>query len=272
VSPRDVDRRPASGRLPLVVGRVRLARGFALGVLLLVSPARAGRTSHLWLDEAQLVPEGGIELEQWVWAYGRVPNKIDRPASIWVWWGPVVSMSNHLELALPLQLASFPGDLYLHSISLSARYRFVPREQDEGWQPMLRLTYQQPLDRAAGPPGLEAALVLAVGSLRTVLVTFNAGVFVGMPFLQSNLPGSTSVLGQGGVGVSFPVGRELRLAAEAYGNLPITGDTRPNVGQVYLGPSLAWTRGPFWITFGCLFGLTSDSSRYYPRVLWGIAL
>jgi hypothetical protein len=41
---------------------------------------------------------------------------------------------------------------------------------------------------------------------------------------------------------------------------------------MYLGPSVAWTRGPFWITFGSLFGLTNDSSRYYPRVLWGIAL
>jgi len=255
-----------------VVGSARLARGFVLGAMLLVSPARAGRTSHLWLDEAQMVPEGGIELEQWIWAYGRVPSKIDRPASIWLWWGPVVAMSNRLELALPLQLVSFPGEVYLHSISLSARYRFVPREQDEGWQPMLRLTYQQPLDRAAGPPALEAAFVLAVGSLRTVLVTVNAGVSIGMPFLQSNLNGSVSVLGQGGVGVSLPVGRELRVAAEAYGNLPITGATRPNVGQVYLGPSLAWTRGPFWITFGCLFGLTTDSSRYYPRLLWGIAL
>ena len=270
--PRDVDRWLASGRLRAVVGRARLARWAALGVLLLVSPARAGRTSHLWLDEAQLVPEGGIELEQWVWAQGRVPNRIDRPASIWVWWGPVVAMSNHLELQLPLQLVSFPGEFYLHSIELVARYRFVPREQDDGWQPMIRLAYGQPLDRAAGPPTLEAAFVLAVGSLRTVLVTVNAGVLVGMPFLQSNLQGSTSVLGQGGVGVSFPVGRELRLAAETFGNLHITGDTRPPTNQIYLGPSLSWTRGPFWITFGCLFGLTGDSSRYYPRVLWAIAL
>ncbi len=268
-----IDPRPASGKLRPVVGRGRLARWFALGVVLLVSPARAGRTSHLWLDEAQLVPEGSVELEQWVWAQGRVPNRIDRPASIWVWWGPVVAISNHLELQLPLQLVSFPpSDLYLHSIELVARYRFVPREQDDGWQPMLRLAYGQPLDRAAGPPTLEVAMVLAVGSQRGLLVTINAGVLLGLPFLQSNLQGSVSVLGQGGVGVSFPVGKELRLAAETFGNLHFTGDTRPPTNQIYLGPSLDWTRGPFWITFGCLFGLTSDSSRYYPRVLWGIAL
>ena len=36
-------------------------------------------------------------------------------------------------------------------------------------------------------------------------------------------PGKLSVLGQGGVGVSFPVGKELRLAAETFGHLHIHG-------------------------------------------------
>ena len=63
-----------------------------------------------------------------------------------------------------------------------------------------------------------------------------------------------------------------RIGAEFFGQLPIHGETRPTTGQMYLGPSVAWSRGPFWITFGSLFGLTGDSSRYYPRLLWGIAL
>ena len=256
-----------------MVGTARLARSlFALVPAPGATEPRAARTFHLFLDEAQLVPEGSIELEQWVWAYGRIPNRIDRPASMWLWWGPVVSMSNHLEFELPLQMVSIPERLYLHSISLTARYRFVPGSTTRAGSRCSVVAYQQPLDRAAGPPALEAAFVLTVGSLRTVRCTLNVGVFVGMPFLQSTAQGSVSVLGRGGVGVSFPSVRSWRIAGEFFGNLPIHGDTRPSIGQIYLGPSLAWTRGPFWITFGCLFGLTSDSSRYYPRVLWGIAL
>jgi len=261
-----------SGTLSPVARSARLAWWFAALVLFLATPARAARTFHLFLDESQLVPEGGIELEQWVWAYGRVPNRIDRPASMWLWWGPAVSVSNHLEFELPLQVVAIPDDTYLHSFSLVARYRIFPREDDQGWQPLIRVAYQQPLDPAAGPPATEVTFVLTVGSLAGVRTTLNLGVFMGMPFLQSNASGSFSVLGKGGLGVSFPLGTEWRLAGEFFGQLPIHGDTRPSTGQMYLGPSVAWTRGPFWITFGSLFGLTNDSSRYYPRVLWGIAL
>jgi hypothetical protein len=263
---------PASGTLPAVLGRPRLAPWLVALLLLLVAPARAARTNHLFLDESQLLPEGSVELEQWVWAYGRIPNRIDRPASMWLWWGPAFSVSNHLEFELPIQVVAVPDDTYLHSLSLVVRYRIFPREQDDGWQPLIRIAYQQPLDPDAGPPALETTLVLTIGSLQGIRTTFNAGVYMGMPFLQSSAPGEFSVLGRGGVGVSFPLGREWRLAGEFFGQLPIHGDTRPNKGQMYLGPSVAWTHGPFWITFGSLFGLTDDSSRYYPRVLWGIAL
>ena len=93
-----------------------------------------------------------------------------------------------------------------------------------------------------------------------------------MPFLKSNETGDVSVLGKVGLGISFPVGKELRLAAETLCQFPVTGATHPGKTQLYLGPSLAWTRGPFWVTFGSLFGLTPDSSRWYPRLLWGVAL
>ena len=240
--------------------------------LLLGLPASAARTSHLFLDESQLVPEGSIELEQWVWAQGRIPSRIDRPASIWVWWGPALALTQHLELELPLQLVSVPDATNLYSLSLVARYRIFPRENDSGFQPLIRLAYVQPLSQYAGPPAVEATFVLTYGSLQSVRFTFNAGALIGMPFLKSNEPGDVSVLGKVGAGVSFPVGKELRLAAETLWQFPVHGDTRPSNHQLYLGPSLAWTRGPFWVTFGSLFGLTNDSSRWYPRLLWGVAL
>lgn len=272
MTPREGDWGAASGTLPAVVGTARLARWFVALVLLLGAQARAARTFHLFLDESQLVPEGGIELEQWVWAYGRIPNRIDRPASMWLWLGPTVSVSNHVEFELPLQVVAIPDDTYLHSIGLVVRYRVFPREDDQGWQPLIRVAYYQPLDPAAGPPAAETTFVLTVGSLQSVRYTLNAGVLMGLPFLQETSPERFSVLGRGGLGVSFPLGKEWRIAGEFFGQLPIHGDTRPSKGQMYLGPSISWSRGPFWITFGSLFGLTGDSSRYYPRLLWGIAL
>jgi len=247
-------------------------RSLLAAALLLSFPATAARTSHLFLDESQLVPEGSLELEQWIWAYGRIPSEDKRPASIWVWWGPALALTNHLELELPLQLVSVPSATNLYSLSLVARYRFFPREDDTGFQPLIRIAYEQPLTNYAGPPSVEATLVVTYGSLQSIRFTLNAGAEIDMPFLKSNETGEVSVLGRVGLGVSFPVGKDLRLAAETLWQFPVTGVTHPSKTQLYLGPSLAWTRGPFWVTFGSLFGLTSDSSRWYPRLLWGVAL
>ena len=247
-------------------------RMFAVALVLACPAAQAARVNHLFIDESQLVPEGGVELEQWVWAYGRIPEVIDRPAAIWVWWAPVVAVSSHLELQLPLQLVSVPNTTYLHSIELVARYRLFPREQDDGFQPLFRLAYGQPLSGYSGPPTLDASVIVTYGNLTSVRVTANAGVRLGLPFLQSNAKGTTSVLGLAGAGVSIPVGKEFRLAAEFFSQFPIHGEPRPNYDQFYLGPSIAWSKGPFWVTFGCLFGLTNESSRFLPKVLWAVQL
>jgi hypothetical protein len=245
---------------------------FVIGLVLACPAAQAARVNHLFIDESQLVPEGGVELEQWVWSNGRIPDVIDRPASIWVWWAPVVAVSSHLELQLPLQLTSFPDLTYLHSIELVARYRLFPREQDDGLQPLFRVVYGQPLSGYSGPPTFEASAVVTYGNLTSVRLTVNAGARLGLPFLQSSAEGTTSVLGLAGAGVSVPLGKEFRLAAEFLSQFPIHGKPRPNYDQFYLGPSIAWSKGPFWVTFGSLFGLTSDSSRFLPKILWAVQL
>jgi hypothetical protein len=238
----------------------------ALGPL----PAWAGRTSHLFMDESQLVSEGDVELEQWVWTQGQIPSQPERPVTGWVWFGPVVGISSHLELSLPLQLVATPEQAVLDTISLVARYRFFPREKDDGFQPLVRMEYQQPLSRYASPPVLKILLVTTYGSLTAVRVTANVGVQLGLPFMQSSATGSVSVLGTAALGVSIPLGREFRIAAELDGQLPLAGVPHPNLGQLFLGPSLEWTRGPIWVTFGTLFGLTNNSNRFLPKVLWGI--
>jgi hypothetical protein len=255
----------------------------AFVALALASPqALADRTNHLFLDETQMLPEGDVELEQWAWVEGRIPNQPLQSSTAWTWFGPAVGISPHLELSLPLVVlglneAPAYGDtrpqpvLVLDSISLVARYRFFPREQDEGFQPLLRLEYQQPLNSEyAGPPTLKMLFVGTYGNLTGPRGTINLGAQLGMPFLQSSAPGSVSVLGTAGLGVSVPLGPEFRVAAELEGQVPLAGQPFPNTAQLFLGPSVAWSRGQIWVTFGSLFGLTRNSNRFLPKVLWGI--
>ncbi len=270
-------------------------RGYAAGpgrvllavLALVAAPASADRTNHLFLDETQMLPEGDVELQQWVWAEGQIPSMPGRLVTGWVWLGPSVGISSHLELSLPLVVVASSQQTVLNSISLVARYRFFPREQDEGFQPVIRVEYQQPLSNYSGgtyyapngsvtdysyayPPQLKVLLVATYGNLTGVRATLNLGVQLGLPFLQSSSYASFSALGTAGLGVSVPLGTEFRVAAEFEGQLPLTGQVSPNVGQLFLGPSVAWTRGQIWVTFGSLFGLTHNSNRFLPKVLWGI--
>ena len=68
------------------------------------SPAQAGRRPFIWTYDTEIVPKGDIELEQWLWARSRAPAFPDRPSNYWIWWGPVLGLSQHLELALPFQV------------------------------------------------------------------------------------------------------------------------------------------------------------------------
>jgi hypothetical protein len=279
---------------------VRRAGGGLLAVLWLSSsPALADRTNHLFLDETQLVPEGDVELQQWVWAQGQIPSLSRDHGNYystyyttgWVWFGPTVGISSHLELSLPLVVVATPEQTVLNSISLVARYRFFSREQDDGFQPLIRVEYQQPLSNyTAGtytyssgsgsysynyaypnPPELKVLLAATYGGLTGVRATLNVGVQLGLAFLQSSSTASFSALGTAGLGLSVPLGSEFRVAAELDGQVPLAGvPEAPNLAQLFLGPSVAWTRGQIWVTFGSLFGLTQNSNRFLPKVLWGI--
>jgi hypothetical protein len=258
------------------------------GLVLAGTPALADRTNHLFLDETQTLPEGDVELENWLWVEGQIPSMPGRYVSDWVWLGPTVGISSHLELSLPLVIVATSEQTVLNSISLVARYRFFAREQDEGFQPLIRVEYQQPLaSYDAGsytppygktysytyptPPELKVLFVATYGSLTSVRATLNVGVQLGLPFLQTSSTASFSVLGAAGLGVSVPLGPEFRVAAEFDGQVPLSGQPpAPNAGQLFLGPSVAWTRGQIWVTFGSLFGLTHNSNRFLPKVLWGI--
>jgi hypothetical protein len=228
----------------------------------------AGRTAHLLAEEAQIVPEGDVELEQWIWGEGRVPNRPFRPVISWIWWAPVVGVSPHLELAFPLQLVSGSGALSLESIGIDARYRLFPRERDEGLQPLIRVAYAHPLSEYGGAARVELTGVAEYGSPTSVQLTLNLGGSWGLPFVTGSEEAADFFL-TSAAAVSVPLPFHLRLGAELNDRAPVhAADSARNV--LYAGASLAWTHGPFWITAGSLFGLTGDSPRVFPKVLWAV--
>lgn len=238
--------------------------------LLLPLGAQAGRRAHLFTEEAETVPEGDVELEQWVWSDGRIPARPESPVVTWVWWAPVIGLSPHLELQLPLQLAATSESTELDSVEAVLRYRLFPREKDDGFQPLIRLAYHQGLSIYAGPPSINVDAVVTYGSPTSVRFTANLGGSCGIPALK-NASGPLLSVGTAALGASIPLTPTWRLAAETYGQAPLGGAPLPGL-QLYAGPSLEWTRGHIWLTFGTLVGLNRNSSRVLPRVLWAVVL
>jgi hypothetical protein len=233
-------------------------------------PAFAGRTSHLLAEESQTVPEGDVELEQWVWGEGRVPDRPNRPVITWIWWAPVIGVTPHLELGFPLQLVSGSEALELDSIGIDARYRFFPRQDDEGLQPLVQVSYAHPLGPYGRLARLDVNVVAQYGAPTQTQFTANVGGSFGLPFLSPTSDSADAFL-TSAAGVSVPVLPQLRLAAELFDRAPLHAPSG-TANVLYAGASIAWTHGPFWVTAGALFGLTSGSPHVFPKVLWAVEL
>src|SRR5262245_37612102 len=66
-------------------------------------PAHAGRSHFGWLYGSELVPENGTEVETWILEENKKgDNKRDETS---FWWGPVFSLTQHLEFAIPVEAA-----------------------------------------------------------------------------------------------------------------------------------------------------------------------
>jgi hypothetical protein len=242
-----------------------------VATLALVSgTARADRTPYLFTEDSQIVPERTVELEQWLWAVGRVPRLPDSPVAEWLWWGPVLGVDEHLELRVPIQFFDSLDTFALASVGIDARYRIFPRAQDDGFQPLVRISYVQALKDYSGPPRIDLNLVATYGDLSSLRYTVNLGARLGIPPL-AGMSGLLTLVGTAAIAASYPLPHEVRISGELFGQVPFLGSPLPG-GQLYLGPSVSWTHGPFWLTAGSLFGLTHNSSLFLPRLLWAVLI
>lgn len=248
-----------------------LAAVAALLCLLAPFQASAGRRPFLFAYDSEIVPEGDVEVEQWVWAETKPANS-NRAALYWIWWAPVIGLTNHLEMALPFQVVASQGTTSLQNLFADFNYRFFSREQDGGFQPLARVSIRQAVSRQARPSSIEFNLVGTYGRANALHLTANVGLDVALPWPE-NLP--RPIIGSYALGVAYPIlGNELRLSAEFRGEVGISDTSPTALPRHSVGGALAWSRGRIWITAGSLFGLTGLSSatpRFTPRLLWAIA-
>jgi hypothetical protein len=237
--------------------------------------AESGRRPFLYTYDSEIVPEGDVELEQWIWAESKIPANPNRQAVYWIWWGPVIGASNHLEIALPFQIAATASSMGLDWISADLRYRFFSREKDGGIQPLLRVAVKQAVRAQSAPSTAEMNLVVTYGRATQLHLAVDLGLRVALPWPEVS-PRGRPIFASYSAGLAYPlIGNELRIAAEFYGEAGLQDSLSTRVPRNSVGGSLSWTRGRIWITAGSLFGLTGLSAatpEFSPRLIWGIAL
>ena len=228
--------------------------------------ADAGRSFYGWLYTTEVMPERGVELQTWILdesgKYG-TSNK-----ETWIWWGPVIGVTDQLELALPIELewqSSEVDDVVRASFTfkrfgIEARYRMASPDPAEASSlvPLVRIAAKRDVivrDRLRVEG--DAVLSYDIGPLNAVI---DIGVIADVATASSH-----TELRPGG-GISVQVASGLRLGVEAYSELSL--DARGE-SWAAVGPNLAWTHGRFW--FSGAFGIGVYHIKTAPRVMWGIA-
>jgi hypothetical protein len=244
----------------------RSAALVALALCAVEGAAHAGRSHFGWLYDTETVPERGVELEQWISDERRQGPLHEDETD--VWWAPVIGITDQLELALPIEWAWTKNDLPMSAHTSLARYggelrwRLVSADPVDAppWVPYLRLAISKPVTEAEAAE-LEGDAVVSYTCGRVHAVA-NLGVY-GVLHRGDDVWATHS-----GAGVSIEVTDELRLGAEAYGELGFTGGTSDD-DWATVGPNLSWTHGRFWLSASYGIGVYQITSA--PRIRWAVA-
>jgi hypothetical protein len=227
--------------------------------------ASAGRTFYGWLPYGtEVMPERGVELQTWVYEIDNQGNDHSRESSLWV--GPLVGITDKLELALPVEFEWTQSDVQMPSFTMKRfgaelRYRFVTPDPEHA-PPVV------PLGRIAVKRDIQVRdATIVEGDLVASYQSGRLHVLADAGFVVTITPNNTVLEPRPGLGVSVQAVGDLRLGAEAYGEFPTSGDSSRRWWGV--GPDLAWTHGRFWLSAAYLVGILNVNAA--PRILWGVA-
>jgi len=228
------------------------------------TPAEAGRTHFGWLSDTETVPQRGVELQSWLLEQdGRGDPPTDQTV---IWWAPVYGLTDRVELALPIELAftrtGTTQTTQLLRFGAEVRWRLVDADPAEAgpFAALIRLAVKRPV-AARNIVRAESELVLSYDAGPVHL-----GADVGGIFDFNTDGGDPAIIVRPGVGLSVLVAGELRLGAEAFGEIQAQG---PGTTWYGVGPNFALTHGRSWLSGAFLIGL--EHIDVAPRVVWAIA-
>jgi hypothetical protein len=237
--------------------------GFLLVACLVPRAAHAGRNFYGWLYGTEVMPERGVELQTWIFdengKYGPTSKQT------WLWWGPVIGVTDQLELALPIEMQWSSSDTNMTSFTfrsygLEARYRLVSADPADApaFAPLVRVAVKRDIGvRDAGRVEGDAVMSFDKGDVNAL---------IDLGFIGDISAGTTHTEARPSGGLSLRVASELRFGAEIYAELSL--DTKGESWAV-AGPNLSWTHGRFW--FSGVFAVGIYHMRLAPRAMWGIA-
>jgi hypothetical protein len=256
---------------------VRIALAFLVAACLLPQTAHAGRSFFGWLYGTEVMPERGVELQTWVSEENGKYGEIDKRSSIW--WGPLVGITDQLELSLPIEMDWTDTKATMTSPE-QTKFTF----KRFGIEARYRLVSQDPVDAPALAPLVRVAVkrdVIQRDDVRVegdAIVSYEIGpvqALIDVGFVgdtKGDTKGNTrpakphAELRPGG-GVSLRVNSELRVGGEVYSELNL--DANGGESWAVAGPDVSWTHGRFWLSG--VFGIGLFHVTVAPRVLWGIA-
>ncbi len=229
-------------------------------VLIATAPrADAGRTHFGWLYGSEVIPERGVEIENWILEENKKGDAKTDETSFW--WGPVVALTQHLEFAISTEIADETDGIHFTRWGAEARYRpQSPDPIDAGpLATLFRVSAKRVVHQRDGVRG-EADIVASYTMGRVLFAVDLGGIL-------EHAPGVTESEVRPGGGVSLRVVDDFRLGIETYAELITQGE---GTSWLVIGPTASLTHGRFWgaATLGIgVFGI-----RDAPRLTFGVAL
>ncbi len=243
-------------------------RGFvvlALAVIAAPADAIAGRDYYGWLYGTEVLPERSAELMTWVSEQNDVSAEAHSTETRW-WVGPLIGLTDQLELALPVEMAWQRADHApvrngLDNYGAELRYRLVTQDPVDAppLVPLVRLAVFRLIPtngRSEINPQADAVVSYEQG---IVHVAADVGFY-------GELSTDTHHFEiRPGVGISVLAVGDVRFGAEAHAELTLD----EGGSWAVVGPNMAWSHGRFWLS--AAYGIGVYGIKDAPKVQWGIA-
>lgn len=243
---------------------MRIALAFLVVVCCAPRLGFAGRSFYGWLYGTEVLPERGIELQTWILETNDRYGTHAKESSIW--WGPLIGVTDQLELALPIELEWVTQDNPTRTLFTFRRF---------GIEARYRLASADPADASRFVPLLRVAAKRDVSVRDDVRVegdlvtSYEVGPFqaqIDLGFVSDITPHTHHSDARPGAGLSLRLAEGLRFGGEVYSE--ISFESRAETWAA-AGPDLSWTHGRFW--FSGAVGIGLYHVKVAPRAMWGIA-